>query len=97
MVLNDKQRRLLTVGWSKKIVSYTNVSYEATPSKPRLLWHGQFQHNDDILCSDAYNSLLATGSYDGQIKIWSTETQRLFVCMQDRRQTDKAQPTDTDR
>ncbi len=88
LLINEKQRRLLSVGWSKKIVSYTDVSYESTPSKPRLFWHGQFQHNDDILCSDSYNSLLATGSYDGQIKIWSMETQRLFMCLQDKQRSE---------
>jgi WD40 repeat protein len=65
-----------------KIVSYVNVAYEPTVANPVLLWHGDTQHDDDILCCDSYNTLLATGSYDGQIKIWSIETQRLFSCLQ---------------
>ena len=82
VIVNPNNRVILSVGWSKKIVSYTNVMYEATPCKPTLLWRGDTQHTDDILCSDSFNSLLATGSYDGQIKIWSIETQQLFACLQ---------------
>lgn len=82
LVVNSNARSILTVGWSKKIVSYLNVSYEPTVSNPVQLWHGETQHSDDILCCDSYNTLLATGSYDGQIKIWSIETQRLFACLQ---------------
>lgn len=82
LVVNDKKRIIFSVGWSKKIVSYLNVSYESMPSKPKLLWHGEFQHNDDILSSDSYSTLLATGSYDGQINVWSVETQQLFACLQ---------------
>ena len=82
---------MISVGWSKKITTYTNLSFEDVtlnfmrkylhqplnlhifiknliPVKPKLLWKGEFQHKDDILCSDSTGTgILATGSFDGKI------------------------------
>lgn len=57
-------------GW---LLQNQTVAGEAT-------WQGGQVHKDDIL-SAAYlpPSLLATGSYDGAIYVWTLETQNLYL------------------
>ncbi|RNA09414.1 WD repeat-containing on Y chromosome-like isoform X2 [Brachionus plicatilis] len=56
------------------------------PALPKLLYGGIDQHEDEILCSDLYNNLLATGGSEGSIKIWSIDTKRLFLVLRDRKE-----------
>lgn len=47
--------------------------------KAEASWKGGKQHQDDILAVDfCLPNLLATASFDGEIIIWSLETETLF-------------------
>lgn len=50
--------------------------------KPRIFGINQTQHNDDIICGDSYDNMLATGSYDGSIYVWNTDSEKLFISLQ---------------
>lgn len=56
------------------------------PAQPKLLYGGIDQHDDEILCSEFYNNLLATGGSEGTIKIWSIDTKRLFLVLRDKKE-----------
>ncbi|KAF6023693.1 hypothetical protein EB796_017999 [Bugula neritina] len=71
---------MLTVGWSRTITKYDdsegdNLYIEADDS-----WKGGTLHRDDILdlayCSP---NLLATASFDGEILVWTLETEKLIL------------------
>lgn len=49
--------------------------------QPELLFSGGGHHVDDILCCDLHLGLLATGSYDGVINVWSLDLFSLFICL----------------
>jgi hypothetical protein len=49
--------------------------------KPKLFGDDHNCHRDDILCADVYTSLVATGGYDGEINIWNTDIEKLFLCL----------------
>ena len=59
------------------------------PIKPEQLWKGEFQHKEDILCSDSFKDILVTGSFDGEINVWSLDTQNLFMCLRKGKQQAK--------
>ncbi len=45
---------------------------------PKLPFSKFTEHTDDILCSDLYMNLLVTGSYDGEILVWSVDNTKLL-------------------
>jgi hypothetical protein len=51
------------------------------PFKPKLLFSRSTEHSDEILCSDFYMGLLVTGSYDGEILVWSLDTTKLLFAI----------------
>ena len=67
------------------LISWKIKSVESTP--PKLLFGGVNQHEDEILCSDLYTNLLATGGRDGEIKIWSIDTKRLFLLIREKKES----------
>ena len=51
-------------------------------------WKGGQVHKDDILAIDyCHPNLLATASFDGELVVWSLETEKMFVRLR------KGQPT----
>jgi WD40 repeat protein len=78
IVLDDK-RLIITVGWSRKIVKYSDIQSDTVIVKANNNWRGGQQHQEDILAV-AYcpPNLLATASFDGEIFVWSLETEMLF-------------------
>ncbi len=48
--------------------------------KPDRIWSGSVAHGDDILALACLpGGLLATASFDGEIKVWSLENENLYV------------------
>ncbi|CAF1039524.1 unnamed protein product, partial [Brachionus calyciflorus] len=85
LTLLDKKRLMIVVGTNKKIISFTDLKFESLePSPPKHLFGGIDQHNDEILCSDLFMNLLATGGREGEIKIWSIDKKRLFMIIRDK-------------
>ncbi|XP_014672827.1 PREDICTED: WD repeat-containing protein 49-like [Priapulus caudatus] len=77
-------RQVVTVGWSRKIVTY-DLSKDAQAHKipPNLSWRGGQLHQADILTLDACApSLLVTASSEGEIIVWSVISQKPFVVLQ---------------
>lgn len=69
-------RAFLTVGWSRRLTTYDDASVDTA----QVSGHVWGQHNDDILAvSHSPPSLVATGSFDGEIVIWSLETEGIFA------------------
>ena len=73
--------RILTGGWNKRITMYIDSGEEddtVTCLRP--------SHRDDILSLALHSqNILASGSYDGDIMIWSLETGRMLHCLNCRR------------
>jgi hypothetical protein len=40
-----------------------------------------YKHKDDILTADLCESMLATGSYDGEINVWNINSEKLIACL----------------
>ncbi|XP_041474209.1 WD repeat-containing protein on Y chromosome-like [Lytechinus variegatus] len=75
-----KKKGFLSVGWSRKIVQYQDGDCDTSFLKANTNWKGGQVHKDDILAFDySPPSLLATASFDGEILIWSLETQKISV------------------
>eukprot|EP00057_Strongylocentrotus_purpuratus_P002746 XP_003725163.1 PREDICTED: WD repeat-containing protein on Y chromosome [Strongylocentrotus purpuratus] len=75
-----KKKGFLSVGWSRKIVQYQDGDCDTSFLKADTNWKGGQVHKDDILAFDySPPSLLATASFDGEILIWSLETQKISV------------------
>ena len=54
-----------------------------------LGWKGGQIHQDDILSMDhAPPNYLATGGYDGEIAVWDTETEKMFLRLRKGQQAD---------
>ncbi|CAF1286705.1 unnamed protein product [Adineta steineri] len=94
---------IITVGWSRKIVKYAHFisdernddqteTVELVIPKADLTWRGLQIHRDDILCLEhllPVNNLMCTASYDGEINVWSIDTEKLIMCL---RKAPKAEP-----
>ncbi|XP_071952599.1 cilia- and flagella-associated protein 337-like [Antedon mediterranea] len=74
------KKGILSVGWNRLIVKYDDSDSDINFVKADLSWEGGQLHQDDILTMDFFPpNLLATASFDGQIVIWSVETEKPFV------------------
>ncbi|MBN3313526.1 WDR49 protein, partial [Atractosteus spatula] len=80
-VICFQDNKLLTVGWSRKLALYSITDPGKTYVHADLSWKGGQVHSDDILAVDYCPSLglLATASFDGELIVWTLDTQRSFV------------------
>ena len=77
-----QKERIITAGWNKRITVYVDNRGEEDDSVSCL----RPSHRDDIVSLALHNNnVLASGSYDGDIMIWSLETGRLLHCLNARR------------
>ncbi|KAG8535228.1 hypothetical protein GDO81_029097 [Engystomops pustulosus] len=76
-----RENTYLSVGWNRKIIVYDVTSAKKTLVPAGESWGGGHLHSEDILAADYCPSLglLVTASYDGEIIVWNTDTQRVFV------------------
>ncbi|KAL3885534.1 hypothetical protein ACJMK2_025586 [Sinanodonta woodiana] len=73
-ILNLK-RCVIVVGWAKYITVFRNTSFRDFHVQPAD-WKGGQEHSEDILAVGFQPpNLLATGSYDGEIVIWNTNSE----------------------
>ncbi|XDV45159.1 hypothetical protein PO909_013298 [Leuciscus waleckii] len=84
---------LLATGWSRQIAQYSIAFSEDIYVKAELSWKSGQQHREDILAMDHCLDLglLATGSYDGEIIIWTLALQKPITRLQ-RSQQGKVHP-----
>uniref|UniRef100_W5K604 Si:dkey-202c14.3 n=1 Tax=Astyanax mexicanus TaxID=7994 RepID=W5K604_ASTMX len=82
--LHDDQ--LLAVGWSRLVARYSIGGSHVRDMyvKADVSWKSGRLHSEDILAADhcAGKRLLATGSYDGEIIVWTLDTQRPVARLQ---------------
>ncbi|XP_022084992.1 WD repeat-containing protein on Y chromosome-like [Acanthaster planci] len=80
LVSLGKRKGVLAVGWSRQIVFYNDQDAETLLVKANTSWKGGQVHKDDIL-TVAYcpPNLLATACFDGEIIVWSVETETIFI------------------
>ncbi|KAJ8313468.1 hypothetical protein KUTeg_008979, partial [Tegillarca granosa] len=73
-ILNLK-RSVVVVGLAKNITVFRDSSFKEHTVEPDI-WKGQSEHVEDILCA-AHTTphQLATGSYDGEIVIWNSNSE----------------------
>ncbi|XP_062597738.1 WD repeat-containing protein 49-like [Saccostrea cucullata] len=75
-ILNLK-RSVVVVGWTKQITVFPTASFKDFHVQPAE-WKGGKEHNEDILCCAFTGpNHLATGSYDGEIVIWNTNSEHM--------------------
>ncbi|XP_056102051.1 WD repeat-containing protein on Y chromosome [Rhinichthys klamathensis goyatoka] len=76
--------QLLATGWSRQIAQYSIAFSKDIYVKSDLSWKSGHQHREDILAMDHCLSLglLATGSYDGEIIIWTLALQKPITRLQ---------------
>ncbi|CAH1788695.1 unnamed protein product [Owenia fusiformis] len=66
---------IVVVGWARHVTVFRNSSLKDYHVQPAD-WKGGQAHSDDILtCAYSGPSMLATGSYDGEIVIWNTSSE----------------------
>ncbi|XP_065844948.1 cilia- and flagella-associated protein 337-like isoform X2 [Oscarella lobularis] len=74
-----EKRQILSVGWSRTITGYKDSPDVFHGSPGEGVWKSCYAHKDDILtavvCPPGF---IATGSFDGEIIVWSTEREKLF-------------------
>ncbi|CAH1274614.1 EFCAB8 [Branchiostoma lanceolatum] len=76
----DSPKVILSVGWSRKIVLYDDSEADNMYVTANTSWKGGQAHKDDILCvAHCAPNLLATASFDGDLIVWSMETQKIFL------------------
>ncbi|XP_036384187.1 WD repeat-containing protein on Y chromosome [Megalops cyprinoides] len=77
-VISLHDDKLLAVGWSQQISQYNITNPNNTYVQADLSWKSGQLHKDDILAVDhcPAQRLLATGSVDGELIIWTLDTQR---------------------
>ncbi|XP_072043758.1 LOW QUALITY PROTEIN: cilia- and flagella-associated protein 337-like [Amphiura filiformis] len=87
LVSLGKKKGFLSVGWSRMITFYDDSDSDTSFIKADNEWKGGQVHMDDILSVDIVRpNLLVTASFDGEIIVWSAETETIFVRLR------KAQP-----
>ncbi|XP_065937258.1 LOW QUALITY PROTEIN: cilia- and flagella-associated protein 337 [Magallana gigas] len=75
-ILNLK-RSVVVVGWTKQITVFPTASFKDFHVQPAE-WKGGKEHSEDILCCAFTGpNHLATGSYDGEIVIWNTNSEHI--------------------
>ncbi|XP_062507876.1 WD repeat-containing protein on Y chromosome-like [Corticium candelabrum] len=77
------KKQILAVGWSRILTGYTDIhdTYVTNTfhSGPDDSWLGGHVHKEDILTADYCPPYyLATGSFDGEILIWGTDSEKLL-------------------
>ncbi|XP_075034068.1 cilia- and flagella-associated protein 337-like [Mixophyes fleayi] len=84
-VLPVKEKKFLSVGWNRKIVIYDITKTENMYVPADESWKGGHLHREDILAADYCPSLglLVTASFDGEIIVWNTETQRMYLYLRE--------------
>ncbi|CAG5124371.1 unnamed protein product, partial [Candidula unifasciata] len=69
------KRSVVVVGWARCITVFRNSAFKEFHVKPSE-WKGGQEHAEDILsCAFMSPHTLATGSYDGEIVIWNTNSE----------------------
>ncbi|XP_056003962.1 WD repeat-containing protein 49-like isoform X2 [Ostrea edulis] len=75
-ILNLK-RSVVVVGWTKHITVFPTASLKDFHVQPSE-WKGGKEHSEDILCCAFTGpNHLATGSYDGEIVTWNTNSEHI--------------------
>ncbi|XP_045580316.1 WD repeat-containing protein on Y chromosome [Salmo salar] len=77
--LHDSQ--LLAVGWSQQVAQYDIKGAKDVFVRADMSWKSGQQHRADILVVDHCPTLgvIATGSHDGEVIVWTLDTQRPLV------------------
>lgn len=60
--------------------------------KADLSWRGTQIHRDDILCLEhliPISNLMCTASYDGEIHVWSIDTEKLIISLRKASKTER--------
>ncbi|KAL4216663.1 WD repeat-containing protein 49 [Mactra antiquata] len=69
------KRSIVAVGWTKYVTVFRDTSLRQYHVHP-VDWKGGQEHAEDILCAAfVAPNILATGSYDGEIVIWNTNSE----------------------
>lgn len=69
------KRSVVVVGWAKYIAVFRNSAFREFHVQPSD-WKGGQEHAEDILCcSFTSPNTLATGSYDGEVIMWNTNSE----------------------
>ncbi|XP_034148130.1 WD repeat-containing protein on Y chromosome isoform X2 [Esox lucius] len=76
--------KLLVVGWSRKVAQYDITGDKDVFVRADMSWKSGQQHRADILAIDHCPALgiVATGSHDGEVIVWTLDTQRPLVHLQ---------------
>ncbi|XP_043086882.1 WD repeat-containing protein 49 isoform X2 [Puntigrus tetrazona] len=87
-VICHHDNQLLATGWSRLIAQYSVAFSEDVYVNADLSWKSGRQHAEDILAMDHCPGLglLATGSYDGEIIVWSLALQKPITRLQTNQQ-----------
>ncbi|XP_058648872.1 WD repeat-containing protein on Y chromosome isoform X3 [Onychostoma macrolepis] len=87
-IICHHDNQLLATGWSRLIAQYSIAFSEDIYVNADLSWKSGRQHGEDILAMDHCPGLglLATGSYDGEIIIWSLALQKPITRLQTHQQ-----------
>ncbi|XP_035261110.1 WD repeat-containing protein on Y chromosome isoform X4 [Anguilla anguilla] len=83
-VVSLPDNKLLAVGWSQQIAQYSVTNHNDIYVQADMSWKAGQLHKDDILAVDYCPALglLATGSFDGEMIIWTLSTQRPLLYLQ---------------
>ncbi|XP_036902496.1 WD repeat-containing protein 49 isoform X3 [Sturnira hondurensis] len=70
------KKTILVTGWDRAMTVFRPQNFNQSSIQPEE-WKGGTQHQDDILCA-AFSppQTLVTGSYDGEIILWNSQTEK---------------------
>ncbi|XP_047449893.1 WD repeat-containing protein 49-like [Mugil cephalus] len=70
------RRSILVMGWERMLTVFRLHSFSQSSVEPSE-WKGGVQHRADVLCA-AFQppQTLVTGSYDGEITVWNSSTEK---------------------